>query len=199
MNSRYLSKLRSASCYPTFRAFVGFALVVGYILAASTVLVGLASGKAEGILIGLVAGVVVALLAKVGQEMALMIADIADACIESASGRSTTSHSAPAAFASVRQASSASLEAEEQFAEAIRNSDVAAVRRLLENHSVSANSRNRNGRGWLQYATVTGSIQSAKVLLEHGASPNEKDDLGRSAIEEAQLKKSDSFIALFTR
>ncbi len=93
----------------------------------------------------------------------------------------------------------ANLSVEEQFAEAIRNEDLATVRRYLSNRSISAHGRNRNGRGWLQYATAVGSIQAAKVILEHGASPRDKDEIGRSALEEAEARSSKELISLFSQ
>ena len=91
----------------------------------------------------------------------------------------------------------ATLAVEEQFAEAIRSSDLATVKHLLSNRSISPHGRNRNGKGWLQYATVIGSTNAAKTLLEHGASPKDKDDLGRSALEEAETQSNGELISLF--
>ena len=91
------------------------------------------------------------------------------------------------------------LVVEEQFSEAIRNEDLGTVRRLFESRSVSAHGRNKNGRGWLQYATVVGSSKAAEVILEHGASPRDKDDFGRSALEEAEMLASADLVALFSR
>ena len=84
---------------------------------------------------------------------------------------------------------------EEQFAEAIRNSDLATVKHLLSNRSISPHGRNRNGRGWLQYATMIGSTNAAKILLEHGASPKDKDDLGWSALEEAEKQSNGELVS----
>ena len=88
MNKAYLNTIRADSCYPTFRAFVTIATVLGYIVAALVVVAGFVSGQGSGILIGIVSAVVIALIAKVGQEVSLMIADIADATIDSAGRRS---------------------------------------------------------------------------------------------------------------
>lgn len=87
---------------------------------------------------------------------------------------------------------------EEQFADAVKRNDRALMQKLLSSREVSAHGRNRNGRGWLQFATVMGSIESAKVLLSHGASPNDKDGLGRTSLEEARASKSDELVALFS-
>ena len=87
MSKAYLNTLRADSCYPTFRAFVTVATVLAYIAAALIVVAGFVSGQAGGIMAGIVVAVVVALIAKVGQEVSLMIADIADATIHSAGRR----------------------------------------------------------------------------------------------------------------
>ena len=91
----------------------------------------------------------------------------------------------------------ATLAVDEQFAEAIRSNDLATVKHLLSNRSISPHGRNSNGKGWLQYATTIGSTKAAKTLLEHGASPNDKDDLGRSALEEAETQSNGELISLF--
>ena len=91
----------------------------------------------------------------------------------------------------------ATLAVDEQFAEAIRSNDLATVKHLLSSRSISPHGRNRNGKGWLQYATALGSTNAAKTLLEHGASPKDKDDLGRSALEEAEKWSNGELISLF--
>ena len=87
MNKAYLNSIRADSCYPTFRAFVTVATVLAYIVAALVVVAGFVSGQGGGILAGIVVAVVIVLIAKVGQEVSLMIADIADATIDSAGHR----------------------------------------------------------------------------------------------------------------
>ena len=93
----------------------------------------------------------------------------------------------------------ANLAVQEQFAEAIQSNDMATVKRLLSNRSVSPHGRNRNGKGWLQYATALGSVQVVTTLIEHGASPRDKDDLGRSALEEAETQANGELLALFVK
>ena len=87
MNKAYLNSIREESCYPTFRAFVTVATVLTYIVAVLVIIAGFISGQGGGILIGIVVAVVIVLIAKVGQEVSLMIADIADATIDSAGHR----------------------------------------------------------------------------------------------------------------
>ena len=93
----------------------------------------------------------------------------------------------------------ATLAVEQQFAEAIRNNELATVKRLLLNRSISPHGRNRNGKGWLQYATALGSVQAAETLLEHGASPRDKDDLGKTALEDAEAQSNSELLALFVK
>lgn len=87
MNKAYLNSIRRDTCYPTFRAFVTVATVLAYIVAALLVVAGFISGQDGGILVGIVIAIVIALIAKVGQEVSLMIADIADATIDSGGHR----------------------------------------------------------------------------------------------------------------
>ena len=84
MNKAYLKSIRTDTCYPTFRAFVTVATLLTYLIAALAVVVGFVSGHAGGVMISIVIAALLALLAKVGQEVSLMIADIADATIDSA-------------------------------------------------------------------------------------------------------------------
>lgn len=90
-------------------------------------------------------------------------------------------------------------EIEDQFSEAIRQEDLATVERLLFDNLISAHGCNRNGRGWLQYATITGSVKAAEAIIQAGASPQEKDVIGRSAIEEAEIRENFTLIALFKK
>ena len=94
------------------------------------------------------------------------------------------------------RADDGTLAVEEQFAEAIRDNDLATMKRLLSNRSVSPHGRNRNGKGWLQYATALGSVQAVETLLEHGASPRDRDDLGKTALEDAEAQSNREILAL---
>ena len=87
MNKAYLNSIRADSCYPSFRAFVTVATILGYIVAAFVALAGFASGEVVPVLGCIVVAVVIVLIAWVGQEVSLMIADIADATIDSAGHR----------------------------------------------------------------------------------------------------------------
>ena len=87
MNRQYLDAVRDRTCYPTFRAFVAIATVLAYLIAVVSAIAGFLSGGLPGGIIGVVVALVVVLLAKVGQEVSLMIADIADATIDTAAKR----------------------------------------------------------------------------------------------------------------
>ncbi len=84
MNKAYLHTIRANSCYPTFRAFITIATALSYIVAALVVIGGVYAGQIAGLLVGVAIALVIVLVAKAGQEVSLMIADIADATIDSA-------------------------------------------------------------------------------------------------------------------
>lgn len=87
MNHRYLERIRGNSCYPTFRIVVQIATYLAYLAAGCLVIVGLITGKVSTILLMIVAAAVVAIVARVAQEVTLMVADIADAAIDSAAAQ----------------------------------------------------------------------------------------------------------------
>jgi hypothetical protein len=98
MNKLYLVSLRSASCYPNFRTLIFVATIVGYLVAAAIGLSGLFSGFGPPAFIGgLLAAALVAVLTKVSQEAAHMLADIADSAIELAAGHRMLSREEPQA------------------------------------------------------------------------------------------------------
>ena len=95
MNSTYLAKLRSDSAYPVFRKVVGIATGIGYFIAGSMVFGAImpaltSHGEPSPFVIGMfLVAAFVAIMARVGKEVSLMIADIADATLDSASRRPT--------------------------------------------------------------------------------------------------------------
>ncbi|MGH8040379.1 MAG: hypothetical protein ACREPD_21905 [Stenotrophomonas sp.] len=93
MSSRAkLTIIRTQSCYPVFRGFIGFAAFVGYIAAALILLAALLAGnsvdRGSGIgalAVGVIASFVMVLLTIALKEASLMLADIADCAIWEAS------------------------------------------------------------------------------------------------------------------
>ena len=93
MHKEYLEKLRENSFYPTFRGFIDFISVVGYIAAALLALFGiilLVSSEGTPIAILIIFGsTVLAAFIKASKEVSLMVADIADAIIDFAGSQSS--------------------------------------------------------------------------------------------------------------
>jgi ankyrin repeat protein len=85
-----------------------------------------------------------------------------------------------------------------EFGDAIRTNDFATIKRLLANKAVSPYGRNIHGRGWLQIATLSKQLECCKLLVEHGASPDDKDDLGQTAFAIATRENANEFINLFS-
>ena len=81
----FLTRLRSDSAYPAFRAVIGLATLFGYILAVLSVVGGLIAawkGAGLGTAIGaVVIGAVLYIVTRVFKEMWLMLADLTDATI----------------------------------------------------------------------------------------------------------------------
>lgn len=88
MNHKYLDRIRGNSCYPTFRIVVQIVTYLAYFAAICLVIMGFITGKLSSILLMIVAAAALALLARVAQEVTLMVADIADAAIDSAAAQS---------------------------------------------------------------------------------------------------------------
>ncbi len=86
MNIEYLEKLRKFSAYPTLRGFVTFFSFIGYLLAALEAAVAIIGGFGEKNVLGFlglaVASVVIILLTRLGKELALLLADAADAVLD---------------------------------------------------------------------------------------------------------------------
>lgn len=87
--AEHLRGLRRNSAYPTFRALVRFFTWVGYLGAAFMVIVAFlvpmdgASGGMGAKLMGFGVAVAIVIFTRIGSEMALMLADIGDASIQS--------------------------------------------------------------------------------------------------------------------
>lgn len=91
MNNGFVSELRSQSCYPSFRAVVGFATAIGYLVAVGVAIFGLFAGFHSAnvlvVVVACVVAVVVGIVVAVARELSLMLADIADAAISMAAGQ----------------------------------------------------------------------------------------------------------------
>lgn len=84
MDVDYIEALRNGTAYPTFRKIVGFFTVVLYVLAGLIAIGSISSSfsSSGATLFGLVLAVVIYIFARVGKEMSLMLADIADAALD---------------------------------------------------------------------------------------------------------------------
>lgn len=102
MNEQYLAQLRDKSAYPVFRGVVGLVTMLCYLAAAVVFVLGLVgmSQNAGAVFLGSILAVLLALAARVGKEVSLMIADIADATL------SMAAQSSPAALEQSEKASS---------------------------------------------------------------------------------------------
>lgn len=85
MKHQFLSELRSDTCYPSFRAFVGVFKAIGYLAGGAVIVACLVSGNLTAIALGIVAAALIVLLVMAIAECSSMLADIADATIDSAS------------------------------------------------------------------------------------------------------------------
>lgn len=79
----FVRHMRGESLYPTWRKIVGLVTIVWYIVAVVALITGVASTKGSflGVLAGIGAAAVIALLARVGKELSLMLADLSDAAV----------------------------------------------------------------------------------------------------------------------
>ena len=82
MTHQYLKKLRSDSCYPTFRTVVALFTFAGFLFAAFVAYNSMGMFGRDRIF-GLAGAVAVVILVQLGKETSFMLADIADAIIES--------------------------------------------------------------------------------------------------------------------
>lgn len=84
---RFIDQLRAKSHYPAFRALVGLFYLVGLALGLIALVLGIVvawNGSLGAGIGGAVAGLIVLILAKVGKEVSLMVADMSDATIHMA-------------------------------------------------------------------------------------------------------------------
>ena len=69
----------------------------------------------------------------------------------------------------------------DRFYDVIRANDLAGLRSLV-GQGATVNTRDRRGETPLQYATVVGSLDSMKLLIEAGADVNAQNDFGATAL-----------------
>lgn len=90
--SNYLAEIRANTAYPTYRGIIGLLVILGYILAGlygiSALIGGLMTmgdtflGGLAFLVIGLVFAGFIALLTKLGKEVALVIVDFGDSTLD---------------------------------------------------------------------------------------------------------------------
>lgn len=89
----FAQRMREESLYPAWRKIVGFFTALGYIVAAIVLMVAVitaAKGSTWAVVIGIGMAAAIALMAKVGKELSLMLADLSDAAVRMAAGRERT-------------------------------------------------------------------------------------------------------------
>lgn len=85
----FATRMREESLYPAWRKIVGFFTIVGYVVAAVVALAAFfsAKGSVMALMIGFGSAALIALMAKVGKELSLMLADLSDAAVHMAASR----------------------------------------------------------------------------------------------------------------
>lgn len=85
----FARSMRSESLYPAWRKIVGFFTIFGYLIAVVLLVGAFVSGRGSvwTMAIGLGAAAMIALAAKVGKELSLMLADLSDAAVRLAAQR----------------------------------------------------------------------------------------------------------------
>lgn len=79
----FAEQLRDESLYPAWRKIVGLVTIVWYLVAVVAFIIGILStnGSFVGVLAGAGAAAFIALFARVGKELSLMVADLSDAAV----------------------------------------------------------------------------------------------------------------------
>lgn len=98
MKRQFVSQLRGDTCYPTFRTFVGVATAFGWLAACAAPVIGIMSGNENALYLGIGIGIAIFLVVAIAREATLMLADIADAALDSAWRASEAQEDEPAAF-----------------------------------------------------------------------------------------------------
>lgn len=88
------------------------------------------------------------------------------------------------------------LEKSEQIREAIKNNDVKKVKEII-NSGFDVNSTNKIGDTPIIMATLFGTSEIVKILLDAGADPHTKSGTGLSAEEYAKIMNKKDILDLF--
>lgn len=85
----FAQRMRDESLYPAWRKIVGVSTIFCYVIAALILLVAIISSKGSflGVLVGAGSAAVIVIIAKVGKELSLMVADLSDAAVRMAAGK----------------------------------------------------------------------------------------------------------------
>ena len=86
----YAASMRDDSLYPFWRKLVGIVTILGYILAAILLIaafITISKASVTAGLVGIVLALFVAVMARVGKEASLMLADLSDASVRLAAHR----------------------------------------------------------------------------------------------------------------
>ena len=79
----FTEQMRAESLYPAWRKIVGLVTIVWYLVAVVALIVGIVSTKGSflGVLAGAGIAAFIALFARIGKELSLMLADLSDAAV----------------------------------------------------------------------------------------------------------------------
>lgn len=79
----FTEQMRAESLYPAWRKIVGLITIVWYIVAVVALIIGIVSTKGSflGVLVGAGLAAFIALFARIGKELSLMLADLSDAAV----------------------------------------------------------------------------------------------------------------------
>lgn len=85
----FAEQMRNESLYPAWRKIVGISTIFCYVIAAVILLVAIISSKGSflGVLVGAGSAALIVIIAKVGKELSLMVADLSDAAVRMAAGK----------------------------------------------------------------------------------------------------------------
>lgn len=87
----FAKNMRNDSLYPAWRKIVGFFTILGYVVAVILLIAAFVVGRDSvwSLLVGFGSAAMIALAAKVGKELSLMLADLSDATVRIAARQET--------------------------------------------------------------------------------------------------------------